>query len=976
MWFGTQDGFNRFDGKNFTHIIPVFSKGKTTYDPGKLSKMITALYADKNDWLWVGTTYEIVIYDRYLNKFIHPESIYPGLKLPKGIWVNKVLEDQNDNIWILTQQNGLFGYNKKTKTTNAIEQSTVSLNEIRTINMSPDGIVYVATEKAVYKINGGRFDPVLLKDPKRSKEVIIKDICSVKNQLWVLLNTSEILILTRGSEDGYSSDYFTKTYKGARLLTDARLIHASDSNTVWIGSRREGLLKVNIREKTFENADAQGTISSLKTPFILSFYTDNQKITWIGLSGGGIAKYDLQKIQFGLWRNDPVEHEPVPDNMFLSLFSENDQDFYIGTLTGGLLHLNTLSRVSHYYMPPALSKAKGLENIYTIIKGENNLLWMASEAGLLSFDTKTKSFKHYFDPNDKQTIKLTSILKLKNQNKILAGGYEGSLRLFDLGTKKWEKCPDQENFLRGDSLKMRVRHMEEQDNGDIYMSTEAYSLVCYNYLTGKFTFYPQFQKVSGGSRHFCIDDKYLWIATDDGLIQALMDSKKVIKIWTTENGLPNNYIYVVTTDKFDNIWISTNYGLAMLDYNKAICKKFTEDDGLQSMEFNTACYHKDRKGNLWFGGIKGMNKVTPGFTSPSDYSPPPLITGINVMNSPLLSDTVVTYLSSFSLPYSKNFVSFEFQSPNYSQSDNIIYQYKLIGVDTGWINNGTRNYVNYTQLKPGKYVFHVRSANTNFIWSDDATKISFNISPPWYNTWWFYTLLIIVGTTAVYLFINQRIQNLKIKMEAKQKITETEMAALKAQMNPHFMFNCINSIDAFIYNNDKYNATLYLNKFAKLLRNVLESSKQNLVLFSKDIETLKIYIELEQLRSENKFTTVFDIDKELLNSDYKVPPLIIQPFVENAIIHGLRNKETNDGILAISVKETADHLEYTITDNGVGRNASSRQPSFDKTSYGIQITTDRIRYFNNESKASFNISDLYEGREATGTKITVTLKKS
>ncbi len=200
------------------------------------------------------------------------------------------------------------------------------------------------------------------------------------------------------------------------------------------------------------------------------------------------------------------------------------------------------------------------------------------------------------------------------------------------------------------------------------------------------------------------------------------------------------------------------------------------------------------------------------------------------------------------------------------------------------------------------------------------------------------------------------------------------MAALKAQMNPHFMFNCINSIDAFIQTNDKYNATLYLNKFAKLIRNVLDSSKQNVVVFSKDIETLRLYIELEELRSENKFSVQINVDQELLNSDYKVPPLIIQPFVENAIIHGLRNKTGNDGLLKIDIWKIEEHIIYTITDNGIGRWAAGKINTGKEKSYGIEMSYDRIKLFNNETTPSVNIADLSDDEEATGTQVTVTLK--
>jgi LytS/YehU family sensor histidine kinase len=214
----------------------------------------------------------------------------------------------------------------------------------------------------------------------------------------------------------------------------------------------------------------------------------------------------------------------------------------------------------------------------------------------------------------------------------------------------------------------------------------------------------------------------------------------------------------------------------------------------------------------------------------------------------------------------------------------------------------------------------------------------------------------------------------KEKESFRQKIVETEIAALKAQMNPHFMFNCINSIDAFIQSNDKYNATLYLNKFAKLIRNVLDSSKQNLVHFSKDIETLKLYIELEELRHENKFTTEIKIEPELLSGDYKVLPLIIQPFVENAILHGLKNKDGNNGKLFIDVKRNSNNIDYTITDNGIGRKAAVGITQNKESSYGMQLSFDRIKLFNEEKTPSVKINDLYEGGIATGTKVNVLLK--
>jgi len=243
------------------------------------------------------------------------------------------------------------------------------------------------------------------------------------------------------------------------------------------------------------------------------------------------------------------------------------------------------------------------------------------------------------------------------------------------------------------------------------------------------------------------------------------------------------------------------------------------------------------------------------------------------------------------------------------------------------------------------------------------------------NNWLLAVIIFLILTIAIGIAIYKSIQSKKNRIESalKQKITETEMAALKAQMNPHFMFNCINSIDAFIQSNDKYNATVYLNKFARLIRNVLDSSKQNLVSFSKDVETLKLYIELEELRSDNKFVTKVNIDDELMNSDYKVPPLIIQPFVENAILHGLRNKHSKDGVLAVNISKTDKHIVYSIADNGIGRRAAEAINNSKEKSYGMEMSYDRIRLFNKETSPSVKVVDLYDGEKPTGTDIIVQL---
>ena len=210
-----------------------------------------------------------------------------------------------------------------------------------------------------------------------------------------------------------------------------------------------------------------------------------------------------------------------------------------------------------------------------------------------------------------------------------------------------------------------------------------------------------------------------------------------------------------------------------------------------------------------------------------------------------------------------------------------------------------------------------------------------------------------------------------------EQLSNAKLEALRSQMNPHFIFNCISSIDNFILDNDAANASAYLNKFAKLIRNILDNSRNNVVSFWKDWETLSYYIDLEKLRSNNSFSCNITAYPELLNGHYKIPPLIIQPYVENAILHGLKPLQNRQGLLEINASLHNGILRYTIKDNGVGRHAANQHPAVkkDHASFGLELTEQRINLFNSTLKDAINIVDLKDGHgNATGTLITISLK--
>jgi tetratricopeptide (TPR) repeat protein len=225
---------------------------------------------------------------------------------------------------------------------------------------------------------------------------------------------------------------------------------------------------------------------------------------------------------------------------------------------------------------------------------------------------------------------------------------------------------------------------------------------------------------------------------------------------------------------------------------------------------------------------------------------------------------------------------------------------------------------------------------------------------------------------------NESLQHIKDQLTLKRKALELEMQALRSQMNPHFIFNCLSAIDNLVQTHQTDKAIAYLSHFAKLIRGVLDSSKNNLIPFEKDLQILKLYLKMEQFRCNNKFSYEIDVDQKLLQGDYKVPPMIIQPFIENSIHHGLLNKQNNDRHLNVCIGLEDERIVYTVTDNGVGRKQASEIKKINKPlqqSYGISITKDRIHLHNrNGIDKDLIIDDLLEDGEPAGTRAIVKIK--
>jgi hypothetical protein len=378
---------------------------------------------------------------------------------------------------------------------------------------------------------------------------------------------------------------------------------------------------------------------------------------------------------------------------------------------------------------------------------------------------------------------------------------------------------------------------------------------------------------------------------------------------------------------------------------------------------------------MWFGTVSGLIKHQPFNYKKNLAENKTIIQSIRLMNE----DTLLA--NGTKLPHDYNTVSFYYRGICLTNPDRVLYERKLEGLeqDKEWSAPSTENYIKYTNLAPGKYTFRIRSCNNEGIWNTKETSFTFSIRTPFYLTWWFLLLCCVGLFTLIYVTFMVRIYNIKKKQrqefERKVEMSKIELKALRSQMNPHFIFNSLNSIQHYIFHTRSDEAIKYLNKFARLVRIILNNSEKPTVTVGEDIEALRLYLELEQMRFEGKFDYEIIID-ESVDADYDImPPLLMQPYVENAILHGLNPKPVK-GKLTISLNSRNNFLICTITDNGIGREKAAEirrtMPFIRHKSLGMKITEDRLKILNeiNNSQLSVTITDLKdEHNEATGTMV-------
>lgn len=876
LWFGTQEGLNKYDGYKFNIFRSDIS------DPHTLSdNWITAILEDNEENLWIGTNAGGLNYfDCRQNKFFrfkHNESD------PNSLSNDRILalyEDQKGNLWIGTDGGGLNRYIKKLGKFERYQfsdddPSFMNKNDVTSICEDEFGNLWWGTDGGgLYRLNWESGDFQNFKnDPKNSHSLSDDRIsCLVKdsdNNIWI------------GTNGGGLNKFSVSDEKFQCYRHDPNNSHSISNNYVytifedvsgrlWIGTD-DGLNQFIPENKKFISVRSNpADPTSLSNNLIRSIYEDRGGILWIGTYSGALNKFDLKKSAFKNYRQNPANPNSLSDKNVWSIYEDDKGFVWIGTNNG----LNKLNRENgefiHYFHDLDEPNSLNHNIVRYVYQDRSGNMWIGTEGGGLDkLNTKINSFEHFVhDPNDTTSISdngLRFIYEDKDGD-LWVGTVNGLNKLNRQRNifKRYFHDPRDPQSISGN----HIRYMYEDRRGALWVATFS-GLSLFIKKEDKFINFkhnPSNSTSISNNRVLCIyedSQSRFWIGTYGGGLEQLDREEFIFTHYTVKNGLPNDGIYGILEDKRGNLWLSTNQGLSKFNPKNQSFKNYDVNDGIQSNEFNGNAFHQNSKGEMFFGGINGFTVFTPREVMDNYNIPPIVISSFRKFDTEINLHKTFSEIDKIELSYKDDFFSFEFAALDFTNPSKNKYFYKLEGFDKEWIYSRNRRYANYTNLDGGEYIFRVKGSNNDGIWNENGASVKLIIHPPFWQTWWFKFMVLLLLIFLVYSIITVRMKSVnaqkrKLELEVTQRTRELNQSnyeLLKAKKDTDDILNNVEG-GLFLLNPNLELASGYslalekmLNRqnlanyqFLKLLENrvsrdIVKSTEEYLdLMFRKDVD--------------------------------------------------------------------------------------------------------------------------------------------
>ena len=929
IWFCTEAGLTRFDG---TYI------DNYTMDDGLADNEVFGLFEDSQGRIWTRC---------FNGKFSYFQDgyVYNALDIPifkemeSGTWATQIYEDSQGNVYFAMGQRGFvvltidnqvikkFATGLQKQINDYITEKKISKVYETYVSVAgfkefPDGAIKVICSNGEFIFN-----------PETRKTSLQKLYDNEISEVHFV--NDETVLATRSSAKQLILQYKNRGFRpilNDKNLSNATLIpfQLNEKGQLWLGTLGSGIYLMNdfMTKPTKEH-------HYLRDKAVSYFLEDTEGNLWFSTLNDGV--YMLPKNSVLTY----TEEEGLTSKNLYAINGNGSGTIYVGNDKGAL---NTiLPNGSAGLLETGEHINRSYDRITDILVGNDGTIWVSSDVGLTAFGKNIHT--------DISNVK--SLSKDKKGNIYAASG-KGVYKVNTNGKTEelWDKratavFPNEDNTVWIGS-----------NNGlYFYDGKSVISQKSQNELfTGRVA---DLEKTT---------DNILCICTGNGVI---LKKGSTVEHLTALDGLVGNLCRDLFIEQEDNtVWMAANTGISHFKINPTDLSleyiiNHSESDNLASNDIR-GIYADDNR--VWLATSDGLSYFDAKPKADASIPPPVYITKVKIWEQDTLIHDV------YNLPYHQDNIKIEYAGISFRSGNRIIYQYKMEGIDTDWVTSYVTE-AQYPDLRPGVYTFKVKAINVDQIESVEPAEVTFIIHSPWWKTWWFRLFGFVVISGLIYLITTYLIKNRRQKELLQRQIVESEQMALRAQMNPHFVFNALNSIQHFITMEDEMSANYYLTRFSKLIRRVLENSKHSFITINEEIETLQLYLELEMLRFENKFEYNIDIDDEIDDYDTQIPSMIIQPFLENAIWHGLMPK-VGESKLNIEFEQEDNFIICKVKDNGVGRKAAAeanKTRNHQHKSTGIANTVKRLSLLSNikDESTLMQITDLEENGEAKGTLVTL-----
>jgi ligand-binding sensor domain-containing protein len=965
IWMGTRGGgLSKFDGLEF--------KNYSSKD-GLLNDYIYDIKIDKRRNLWIATNAGVSKFDgkKFTNFKIGNEDANTA--------VYEMTFDKDSILWCATSK-GLYRI-KNNKLSCFSCENNIQFNVLSTVLIDHANTLWAGDDNGLNKI--------IFTNNERTKGKIktfaqMEGLKNIHVRALYERKNKEILVATYGGGLFIFDGIKCRSFSDKLVLRD-RIIHKviEDRNgEVWMATQDNGIARWKPNDSSLVYITKNEGLCNDHTSSILQ---DSWGNLWFGSSGGGVSRFSGQMFMHY------NEASGVAGNYTFAVrvATIHDSSMWVSTMAKGIIKLK--NGVSVHYNEDSGFVNEKVKCIYEDRKGN---IWFGTEGkGLWSKDTSG-----FFQISTREGLSGNWVKDLAedSRSRIWIATAGGGLSLLDFNSKnsykaeriKDENIPDRINCLLRDGNKIWFGADLNQGCGLLYPPLEGAG------EGQKELNVLSFPELKGNTiRAIRKSKEFIWMATaGKGILRLKYSEGKLsFKYFGTKQGLTSNNIYLLETDAEGNLWAGSENGIDRIFLNKkgeiAAVKHYGKNEGFLGVETSQNAASKGINGELWFGTISGLTKFNPNSVQKNNSAPKLILSQMSLLYKPLAETAYKEFLDEFGLPdkeiefiYSDNHLSFDFIGINHTNPERVLYQWKLEGFDEEWSPLTNKSDATYPNIEPGKYTFKVRACNEDGVCNENPLTVSFTVLPPYWQTVWFRVSivagsLLFISVIILFFVLRSRRRNkeLREKLLMEKNLLQLEQKALRLQMNPHFIFHALNSIQGLIVQKDEKTARNYLSKFSKLMRSILENSREQSITLETEIATLKNYLELEKFTRGDSFDFEIHCDENIDQNDILLPPMLLQPFVENAIIHGFNGLDRR-GKLNLQFQISNFKLVCIITDNGVGRIKASEQKmqmESEHKSTALKVTQERLDMLNSGEKSLF-ITDLKdENGNAAGTEIRI-----